>query len=130
MIIWLGLEQVRQMHDKILQISDSRAGIRDVALLESALARPQFLYDYGEHDVFQLAAAYAEAIARNHAFIDGNKRTAFQCADIFLWRNGYVLLERKDDVYVDMMESLGQGHLSRAAVAQILQANARALQPK
>lgn len=114
------------MHDKILQISNGMAGMRDVALLESAVARPQLLYDYGEHDIFQLAAAYAEAIARNHAFVDGNKRTAFQSADTFLWRNGYALVEREDDVYVDMMESLGQGYLSREAVAQILRANARA----
>ena len=65
-------------------MGDGSHGIRDVALLESALARPQNQYVYGETDSFQLAASYAEAIACNHAFVDGNKRIAFSVAGDFL----------------------------------------------
>lgn len=62
--------------------------MRDENLLESALARPQQLLAYGSPDLFQMAAAYAFGIARNHPFVDGNKRTAFMAAYIFLVRNG------------------------------------------
>lgn len=125
---WLTLNDVYRIHETALAIAGGLAGVRDVALLESALARPQNLYAYGERDIVVLAATYAEAIARNHPFVDGNKRSAFLSADFFLFLHGYGLDSREDDVYVDMMESLGQGHLSREAVAQILRANAQVLQ--
>ena len=66
-------------------------GLRDAALLESALARPKNQHGYGEKDTFQLAASYAEGISRNHAFVDGNKRTAFYVAADFLEQHGYQL---------------------------------------
>lgn len=91
--------------------------MRDAALLESALARPQNHYAYGETDTFQLAASYAEAISRNHAFVDGNKRTAFYVAVDFLEQNGFQLQAAKDVEHAEMMEQLGQGKMTRDQAA-------------
>ncbi len=67
------------------------SGVREAGLLESALARPINRAAYGNGDVFDLAAAYAFGIARNHPFIDGNKRTAYVVAELFLMKNGHLL---------------------------------------
>ena len=72
---WMTPEQVKFIHQMALQMGGGLHGRQDTALLESALARPQNLHAYGEKDTFQLAASYAEAIIRNHAFSDANKRT-------------------------------------------------------
>ena len=66
--------------------------VRDLSLLLSALARPQNLAAYGNPDIADLAASYAVGIARNHAFLDGNKRTAWVVAETFLLKNGYKLI--------------------------------------
>ena len=122
---WLSRSEVERLHEKSIDMAGGAHGLRDANLLESALARPQNLYAYGEQDRFQLAASYAEGIARNHAFVDGNKRTAFMAADFFLLKNGQELLPREDDGYVTMMESLGQGKITREDAAAYLAANAR-----
>ena len=72
------------IHEAVIEIGDGAHGLRDAALLDSALARLQNQHAYGEIDTFQLAACYAEGILRNHAFVDGNKRTAFYVAADFL----------------------------------------------
>lgn len=75
-------------HDEALAAHGGASGVRDMGLLESALARPRNQFAYGETDVAALAAAYAFGIVRNHPFVDGNKRTAFLTAVLFLERNG------------------------------------------
>ncbi len=86
--IWVQRSVVLIAHDEALAAHGGASGVRDTGLLESALARPQNQFAYGETDVAALAAAYAFGIIRNHPFVDGNKRTAFMTAVLFLERNG------------------------------------------
>ena len=86
---WLGEELILAIHDEQLAEHGGPPGVRDTGLLQSALARPRHLASYGTPDAFDLAAAYAYGIARNHPFIDGNKRTAFVAAATFLYDHGH-----------------------------------------
>ena len=108
--------EVDALHLGVIEIGGGSHGLRDDALLESALARPRNLYAYGETDIFQLAASYAEAVARNRPFVDGNKRTAFMIAVDYLDMNGCVLRPANGIEYAEMMERLGQGTLTRESV--------------
>lgn len=85
---WLEIEIVLDIHDAQLGLFGGAEGLRDRGLLESALARPLNKYSYGETDLAVLAAAYGFGIARNHPFIDGNKRSAFAAIIVFLGLNG------------------------------------------
>ncbi|WP_342106637.1 type II toxin-antitoxin system death-on-curing family toxin [Methylobacterium sp. SI9] len=85
---WLTSEEVRVAHDRQLVRFGGPAGIRDENALESALARPINRWRYEEADLASLAAAYAFGLARNHAFVDGNKRIAFVAMMLFLRLNG------------------------------------------
>ena len=85
---WLDTTIVLDVHGEQLALFGGADGIRDLGLLESALARPVNKFSYGERDLAALAAAYAFGIARNHPFVDGNKRTAFASLMIFLGLNG------------------------------------------
>src|SRR5438309_11798057 len=85
---WLLREFVITVHERLIAEYGGSSGLRDEGLLESALARPVHLFTYGTPSLAQLAASYAVGIAKNHAFIDGNKRTAFVAAAVFLERNG------------------------------------------
>jgi death-on-curing protein len=93
MIVWLEKELVLAIHDRQLAEHGGSAGVRDEGLLESALARPQQLYAYGDPmpDLADLAAALAFGLARNHPFVDGNKRTAAVCCETFIEMNGAML---------------------------------------
>ena len=84
---WLRPDVLLAMHDRMLVEHGGSAGIRDATLLESALARPKNLLAYGKPSVFELAAAYAFGIIKNHHFMDGNKRTGFMAAFVFLGIN-------------------------------------------
>ena len=84
---WLDLDIVLDFHAEQLALFGGADGIRDLGLLESALARPQNKFAYGETDLAALAAAYGFGIARNHPFIDGNKRTALASMIVFLGIN-------------------------------------------
>jgi death-on-curing protein len=86
---WIGESVALAIHDEQLAQHGGGSGIRDAGLLASALAKPQQLAAYGEPDEFDLAAAYAFGVARNHPFIDGNKRTAWVLARLFLRLHGY-----------------------------------------
>ena len=86
--VWLDAGVLRAVHDEQLAEHGGAAGVRDEGLFESALARPENLAAYGEPDVAALAAAYGFGLARNHPFIDGNKRTAFVAVELFLDCNG------------------------------------------
>jgi death on curing protein len=84
---WLSADVALAIHDRQLSEHGGSAGVRDLGALESALGRPPNQWDYGEDDLCALAAAYAFGIARNHPFADGNKRTAWVAARLFLRLN-------------------------------------------
>jgi len=86
--VWLSSQLVLAIHDEQLAEHGGSTGLRDAGLLDSALARPLNRAGYGEPDIAELAAVYALGIARNHPFIDGNKRTAFVALELFLRLNG------------------------------------------
>jgi death-on-curing protein len=86
--IWLEVDEVVDMHAEQLAIFGGPEGVRDRGLLESALLRPVNQWHYGQTDLAALAAAYAFGLARNHAFVDGNKRAAFHAMMVFLRGNG------------------------------------------
>ncbi|MEC7161435.1 MAG: type II toxin-antitoxin system death-on-curing family toxin [Pseudomonadota bacterium] len=88
---WLSLDIALAVHDRQLAEHGGPTGVRDQGMLESALARPLNQWTYGEDDRCALAAAYAYGIARNHPFTDGNKRTAWVFARLFLMLNGQTL---------------------------------------
>ena len=88
---WLLDEVVIAIHDEQIAVNAGGLGIRDAGLLSSALALPKHKADYGDPSVFDLAAAYAYGIIRNHPFVDGNKRTGFLVAYVFLNINGWEL---------------------------------------
>ena len=113
---WLPKDLILAVHDRQLAEHGGAAGVRDEGLLESALARPQNLFAYGECDVAALAGAYAFGIARNHPFVDGNKRTAFVACELFLAANGYDLTA-SDEECLAMMLGLAAGELSEVEFA-------------
>lgn len=86
--VWIDAADCHAMHGEMLARFGGMAGIRDSGLLESALHRPIQLFTYGQPDLFDLAAAYAMGIVKNHPFLDGNKRTGFVAAALFLEVNG------------------------------------------
>jgi death on curing protein len=91
-------EFVESLHAEQLRLHGGAAGIRDQGMLESALARSRQKETYGGPDLFELAAAYLFGIAKNHPFVDGNKRTAFAAADLFLYFNGFSIEADQQDV--------------------------------
>jgi death on curing protein len=94
---WLMKKAVLSMHDRQLAEHGGGQGVRDEGLLDSALQRPMSKCDYGEPDIAELAAAYAFGIARNHPFIDGNKRTALVAARTFLYVNNYTMTASNEE---------------------------------
>ncbi|KTE21257.1 death-on-curing protein [Sphingopyxis sp. H050] len=113
---WLGIDVALAVHDRQLAEHGGIAGVRDPGMLESALARPVNQWAYGEDDPAKLAAAFAFGIARNHPFGDGNKRTAWVLARLFLAINGHNLRFEAQDA-IDAMLALAAGTLSEAALA-------------
>jgi death-on-curing protein len=89
--VWIATEVALAAHAEELAEHGGGDGIRDAGMLDSAMARPQNLAQYGDPDAAALAAAYAYGIARNHPFTDGNKRTAAVVSETFLMLNGYAL---------------------------------------
>jgi death-on-curing protein len=88
---WVDKRALLLLHDESLAEHGGASGIRDEGLLDAALARPRNLAAYGEPDASDLAAGYGFGLAKNHAFVDGNKRAAFLAVGLFLWLNGYRL---------------------------------------
>ena len=119
---WVAGTVVLALHGRLLAEHGGSPGLRDNALLESALARPQQLLAYGEPDVFELAAAYADGIVQNHPFVDGNKRTGFMTAYVFLARNGLRLIASEIDA-VTVVTALAAGDLDEVAFATWLRGN-------
>jgi death-on-curing protein len=115
--VWLDVQIALAVHDRQLAEHGGGEGVRDTALLESALARPRNRWSYGEDDRCALAAAYAYGIARNHPFVDGNKRTAWVFARLFLALNGVQLRFTPDDA-IRAMLLLAGGELSEEQLAE------------
>jgi death-on-curing protein len=119
---WLESALIHAVHDEQLAEHGGGAGVRDPNLLESALARPRQLAHYGEPDAADLAASYAFGLARNHPFVDGNKRTAFVAAELFLAMNGFELAASDAECVVHMLD-LAAGKLPEADCAAWIRAN-------
>lgn len=113
---WVGPEVVYAIHDRQLSEHGGLDGVRDLGAVESALARPLNLAAYGDPDVADLAAAYAYGLARNHGFADGNKRTAWVIARLFLADNGQRLQFEAQDA-IRTMEQAAGGNLSESDLA-------------
>ena len=114
--MWLDTRDANTIHDRQLAEHGGGVGVRDAGLLESALARPVNRWTYGEDDPAALAAAYAFGVARNPPFIDGNKRTAWVLARLFLAINGHQLEFSAADA-IQMMLALASGELEEEVVA-------------
>lgn len=125
---WIEESVVWAVHEAQLAEHGGSAGVRDAGLLASALARPLNLMAYGAPDAAALAAAYGFGIAQNHPFIDGNKRTAFVCVELFLALNNYIL-QADDANCVSTMLALAAGELPEADFVTWLRTHTAPLKP-
>ena len=114
--VWIELQTVVSIHEEQLAEHGGAAGVRDLALLESGIARPKQSAAYGAPDAADLAASYGFGLARNHAFVDGNKRSAFVALELFLELKGCTLNASDADCVVTML-ALAAGELEEAALA-------------
>lgn len=114
--IWVTLAVAEAAHAEQLSEHGGGHGVRDAGLLVSALARPQNLAAYEEPDAAALAASYAHGIARNHPFVDGNKRTAAVVSETFLMLNGHGLTASDAELVVAFV-SLAAGELTEEELA-------------
>jgi death-on-curing protein len=127
MIVWISKALALAIHDRQLAEHGGASGVRDEAMLDSALARPQQLHAYGDPppDLADLAASLAFGLARNHPFVDGNKRTAHVAYRVFIMLNGGELVATDEDKYAAML-GLAAGSISEAGFAQWLRPRLRA----
>lgn len=121
---WVLRETALALQERLLAEFGGLSGLRDAGLLESALARPQQLFAYGKPSLFDLAAAYAFGLVRNHPFLDGNKRIGFTTAVVFLELNGYCFAASEVDATIKTL-ALAAGELDEADYAAWLKANSQ-----
>jgi death on curing protein len=121
---WVSRRLLETLHDESLAMHGGASSLRDEGLLESALARPQQLANDGEPDFAELAASYAFGLAKNHAFVDGNKRAAFLSLGLFLRLNGYRLNATQVDATLTIL-ALAAGEMEEAQLAVWVRANSR-----
>jgi death on curing protein len=124
MIVWIEKNLALAIHERQLAEHGGGIGVRDEALLDSALARPQQLFAYGDPppDLAALAASLAYGLARNHPFVDGNKRTAHVCYRVFLSLNDARLVASDEEKYITMLK-LAEGSLAEEELAAWLRAH-------
>ena len=120
--VWVTLAVAEAIHAEQLAEHGGGEGVRDIGLLESAMARPPNAASYGAPDVAALAAAYAYGIARNHPFVDGNKRTAAVISETFLMLNGHALTASDAELVVAIL-ALAAGELSEEELADWFRAH-------
>ena len=113
---WVQRAWVEAIHADQIRQHGGSPGIRDEGLIESALARPRNLFAYEGQDLARLAAAYAYGLSKNHGFIDGNKRIAFQTMYVFLGLNDWRLVAEEPEVVRVMLE-VATGTMSEADLA-------------
>ena len=124
MTVWLSRQLILAMHDEQLAEHGGALGVRDAGLLDSALARPLNRAGYGDPDSAELAALYAIAIARNHPFVDGNKRTAYVALETFLALNGCAFpVSDAEAVVITLM--LGGGEMRDEEFTDWVRSNTR-----
>ena len=121
---WVDRQALVLLHDESLAEHGGAPGLRDPGLLESALSRPLNLAAYGSPDVFELAAAYGVGLAKNHPFVDGNKRAAFLALGLFLALNGHRLAATQAEATLTML-AVAAGELTEPALAQWLREHTR-----
>jgi death-on-curing protein len=114
---WLDVDIILDVHAEQLALFGGAAGVRDLGLLESALARPINKFGYGDDDLASLAAAYAFGIAKNHPFVDGNKRAAFASIIVFLGLNGIDFAVPPENATA-MILTLAAGEVSEQSLAR------------
>lgn len=121
MIIWISRALALAIHDRQLAEHGGGSGVRDEGMLESALARPQQLHNYGNPppDLADLAASLAFGLARNHPFVDGNKRTAAVACEVFIMLNS-AELDAEDHELYPLYLGLAEGSLDEAGFAEWL----------
>lgn len=122
---WIQRDVILAIHEAQLAEHSGGIGVRDIALLDSALARPEQLAAYGQPDTADLAGAYGWGIARNHPFLDGNKRTAFVAVELFLELNGYELVADDADCVLTML-AVAAGDITEAEFAAWIRAHGAA----
>jgi death on curing protein len=118
--VWLPLEVVIRINEDCVTETGEPFFLRDRSLLESAVARPIHHYTYGEEDVFNLATTLIFGIARNHPFAQGNKRTAFLSAVLFLERNGYIFSCANNEILGKAIELVIKDQLTEAEFRDIV----------
>ncbi|MCC5844969.1 MAG: type II toxin-antitoxin system death-on-curing family toxin [Verrucomicrobia bacterium] len=123
-LVWLGYEECLNCHSVLLARFGGLDGVRDQGLLESALQRPQNVWSYGSQNLFDMAAAYASGIVKNHPFLDGNKRTGFLAAALFLETNGYHFTAPEPEAVL-MTVDLASGKIDAGLYARWLEVNSR-----
>ncbi|MCA3565456.1 MAG: type II toxin-antitoxin system death-on-curing family toxin [Methylocystis sp.] len=124
---WLDRETILAIHEEQLAQHGGGVGIRDEGLIESALGRPQNIAIYNpEADLCDLAAAYAYGIAKNHPFIDGNKRTAYVAMELFLIEHGMLLTAEDGDAVVTFL-GLAAGEITEEQLAAWIRSNAETM---
>ena len=122
--VWIVERDALVLHDRLLALHGGAAGLRDDALLKSALARPQQHHAYGESpDIVDLAAAYTAGIVRNDPFVDGNKRSGFVVGILFFELNGYRFIASEEGAAQAVLE-LAAGSLDEMGYSAFLRANA------
>ncbi len=122
--VWVLREVVFMLHEQSLAQFGGSAGIRDEGLLDSALGKPENLFACSKPTTFDLAASYAFGLVKNHPFIDGNKRTGFVTAVVFLELNGYRFQASEVDAAVRTL-ALAAGEMTEPAYAAWLKANSK-----
>jgi death on curing protein len=122
--IWIDARAILAIHDEQLAEHGGGAGLRDQGLLESALARPVNLAAYEKSDAAALAASYAVGLAKNHPFVDGNKRTAFVALELFLALNEFELMGSDVDCVITML-AVAAGEIDEATLAEWIRRNVR-----
>lgn len=122
-LIWIDEREALALHNRLLALYGGAMGLRDLGLLQSALARPRQLQAYGRNpEVIELAAAYTAGILHNHPFLDGNKRIGFVLGVLFLEMNGYRLTASEEDATQAVL-GLTEGTLDEAAFVAWLRGN-------
>lgn len=120
---WLTREIVIVLHGELITEHGGAFGLRDEGALESALARPQQKLHYESGDIVALAATYAFGLCSSHPFVDGNKRVALACLDVFLRINGWALTASEVDAATTIVE-LASGQLGEESLAEWVRKNA------
>jgi death on curing protein len=122
---WISKKALLLLHEESLSEFGGARGLRDEGLLESALARPQNIHAYNPAaSVAELAASYGYGVAKNHAFVDGNKRAAFLCIGLFLAINGHRLIASQVDAIKTML-AIAAGTMTEEELAQWIAQNSR-----